>query len=70
MSDSVNVDLTPEQRELLLRGLQYIRSSVLLDMQKPSAAVATEREQQLDRIESLVSHLEDARPASAAAHAS
>ncbi|MCA9118011.1 MAG: hypothetical protein KDA79_23225 [Planctomycetaceae bacterium] len=70
MSNSLNIELTRDQRDLLLRGLQHVRSSVLLEMRKPSPEVVADRGSQLDSIESLVSHLEDANPASATAHAS
>ena len=69
MTDRLTVELTAEQRKLLLRGLQHMRSPVLLEMRMPSAEVTADREEQLEHIQSLVSRLEDSRPASAAAHA-
>jgi hypothetical protein len=66
MSEAMTVGLTSDQRELLLRGLRYIRSSVALEMLEPSPEVDANRKAKLHEIAILAKHLEGARPASAA----
>ena len=36
MSETLNVGLTKPQRELLLRGLRFVRSAVMLEVREPS----------------------------------
>ena len=36
MGENLTVGLTNDQRELLLRGLRYVRSAVLLEMDEPT----------------------------------
>jgi hypothetical protein len=57
MSETLTVGLTKPQRDLLLRGLRYIRSSVLLEPREPSDEVVADRRSQLDEISDLVSRL-------------
>lgn len=47
------LQLTRDQKEMLLRGLRFVRSSVALDMRDDSDTVATRRESEYDRIEQL-----------------
>lgn len=63
MSDVLHVDLTKQERELLLRGLRYVRSSVLLEIYDPEDA-QTDRAEQLREIESLVAQLNGQTPSS------
>ena len=63
MSEAMTVGLTKDQRELLLRGLRFVRSAVALENREPSPDVVAERSTQLREIASLVEHLEGARPA-------
>lgn len=67
MSETLTVGLTKPQRELLLRGLRFVRSAVLLEIREPSAEVDAERATQVREIGRLVEQLEDSRPAGAAA---
>ena len=67
MNETIAVELTKEQRDLLLRGLRFVRSSVLLETRQPSAAVTAERLQSIDAISVLVDELNGARPAKTAA---
>jgi hypothetical protein len=62
----MTVGLTTQQRELLLKGLRYVRSSVALEIREPSAEVDADRSRQLQEISRLAEQLEDARPAGAA----
>ena len=67
MNETVVVEVSREQRELLLRGLRYVRSSVLLETREPSPIVVEEREEKLESILLLVDQLNGARPAPAPA---
>lgn len=69
MSGSHSLGITEEQRELLLNGLRYVRSSVLLEMRDiPAPEDAQEREQKLHQIASLVDQLNGSQSASATAN--
>lgn len=59
MSDSHVVELSDEQRDLLLRSLKYVRSSVLLRTERPTEEVVQKRAQNLQDVEALISHLND-----------
>ena len=61
MSDSITIGLTERQRELLLQGLRYVRSSVALDAYNPTSESTAQRNDNLREIESLVTHLSEAR---------
>jgi hypothetical protein len=67
MSETLNVGLTKPQRELLLRGLRFVRSAVMLEVREPSAEVDTDRATQVREIGRLVEQLEGSRPAGTAA---
>lgn len=66
MSETLN--LTEDQRELLLSGLRYVRSSVLLEFREPpSDDDHDQREQKLRQIASLVDQLNGSQRAGATA---
>jgi hypothetical protein len=67
MSETLNVGLTKQQREILLRGLRFVRSAVMLDVREPSADVDADRATQVREIGRLVEQLEGSRPAGTAA---
>ena len=67
MSETLNVELTEQQQELLLKGLRYIRSSVLLEIREPSPEVEEDRRVRLQEITSLVDQLNGSHPANATA---
>jgi len=67
MSETLNVGLTKQQRELLLRGLRFVRSAVMLEVREPSAEVDSDRAAQVREIGRLVEQLEGSRPAGTAA---
>lgn len=67
MAEQLTVGLTSDQRELLLRGLRYVRSAVLLEMDEPTPDYVAGRTSQLNDIESLVEQLNGPQPAGAAA---
>ena len=57
MSDTLTVGLTDKQRELLLRGLKHVRSSVMLEIREPSAEDEEQRRGQLRDIAALTEQL-------------
>jgi hypothetical protein len=57
MGENLTVGLSNDQRELLLRGLRYVRSAVLLEMEEPTPEYVAGRNSQLNEIESLVEQL-------------
>jgi hypothetical protein len=67
MSETLTVGLTKQQRELLLRGLRFVRSAVMLEVREPSVEVDADRAAQVREIGRLVEQLEGSRPAGAAA---
>lgn len=67
MSETITVGLTRQERDLLLRGLRYVRSDVMLEIRDPSPAVEQDRQKQLREIASLVEQLNGAQSANAPA---
>jgi len=65
MNEIPNVAVTRHQRDLLLQGLRFVRSSVLLEVREPSPKVDEDRAQKLQEIATLVEQLEVAQPANA-----
>ncbi len=61
MSENVTVALTKRERDILLRGLRYVRSSLMLDVQDPDPELDADRENQLQQIQSLVDQLNGVR---------
>jgi hypothetical protein len=53
MSDLLTVELDKEQRDEILRGLRYVRSSVMLTPAEPSSEVAEGRNEKLQRLAAL-----------------
>lgn len=53
MSDLLTVELNKEQRDEILRGLRYVRSSVMLTPEEPTPQVAEERNEKLQRLAAL-----------------
>ena len=60
MSDSLTIDLTKQQRDTLLRGLRFVRSSIMLDMHDPDPESDEKLGEGLKEIASLVHVLEPA----------
>ena len=56
MNEMTQVELTTAQRDLLLRGLQFVRSSVKLSLGE-SRLPDEQRTEQLEAIEALEEHL-------------
>ena len=58
MSDLLQLELTSRQRELLLRGLRYVRSSRMLEIRDVPDGAAEERQGELNEIRQLVELLD------------
>jgi hypothetical protein len=67
MSDLIHLELTARQRELLLRGLRYVRSSRMLEIREIPDTIAEERASELTEIGQLVAMLDHKAGAAAAA---
>lgn len=67
MSETLNVGLTQHQRDLLLEGLQFVRSSVQLEIADPEPEFVAQRERRLSEIDSLIKQLNGERSAQTAA---
>ncbi len=50
--------VTEKQKDLLLRGLRFVRSSVKLDMSTPSEAADNQRAEDLQQVEALIGQIE------------
>ncbi len=53
MSDLLTLELSNEQRETLLRGLRYVRSSIMLTPEEPSDAITAGRRAELQKVAAL-----------------
>ena len=58
MSETINVELSERQRELLLKGLRYVRSSRMLEFRESPDEAADERKSELSEIRQLVELLD------------
>ncbi len=58
MSENVNLELTQHQRDLVLEGLRYIRSSRRFEFREPSQGRDERRETDLRTIAELMGQLE------------
>lgn len=66
MSELIHLELTARQRELLLRGLRYVRSSRMLEIREIPDTISEERASELTEIGQLVAML-DHKPGATAA---
>ena len=57
MSQTIQVELTPQQKTLLLDGLSYLRNCALLEARFPSEEADQDRERQVREIEELADQL-------------
>jgi len=60
MSDSLALELTTQQRDLVLEGLRYIRSVRRLSFRDPMAPPDEKREVELRQISDLMGQLDPA----------
>ncbi len=57
----MNHEFTSEERDLLLRGLRFVRRSVQLECADPTPEVIARRQRQLSEIDELMQQLTDGR---------
>lgn len=57
MSEQVSLELSKEQREVLLQGLRYVRSSIMLNVEEPTPEYVRERSSRLREVTDLASLL-------------
>lgn len=57
MSQNLNVELTESQRDVLLQGLRFVRSSIMLDVYDPTPELVEKRQIRLKDITSLTDQL-------------
>lgn len=69
MNEAVTLELTQHQRDLVLEGLRYIRSSRRFEFREPSAGRDERRETDLRTIAELMGQLDPATVPSGAARA-
>jgi hypothetical protein len=62
MSDSLALELTTQQRDLVLEGLRYIRSVRRLAFRDPMAPPDEKRDLELRQINELMGQLDPAAP--------
>ena len=58
MSDIIHLELTDRQRELLFRGLRFVRSSRMLEIRDVPDTIEEERKTELTEIRELVAILD------------
>lgn len=66
MDDVLQVELTNHERDVLLRGLRFVRRSVMLETREPSKEDQLRRSGILDEIHMLSQRLEATGPVPAA----
>ncbi len=57
MNKQVNIGINKADREMLLQGLRFVRSSVLLRMREPAEDETERREAELKKIARLVEQI-------------
>ena len=57
MSERLTLELTAQQRDVLIRGLRYVRSSVMLSTQDPSPELNQARADELRQLADLTAIL-------------
>ncbi len=58
MNETISLDVTKEQRDILLRGLRFVRSSIMLDINDlPTSQSDDERRVGLRQVTELTEHL-------------
>ena len=60
----MSIEISKQQRDVLLRGLRFVRSSLMLTPQEPTTESVAERETQLQGVRQLVEQLNGSPAAS------
>lgn len=62
MENLLHVELSTSERDVLLRGLRYVRRSIMLETREPVASDEARRSDLLDDIQMLSQRLEATDP--------
>ncbi len=62
MNELLNVELTTNERDVLLKGLRFVRRSIMLQTREPSSHDEARRSGMLDEIQMLSQRLEASDP--------
>ena len=62
MDGLLHIDITSNERDVLLRGLRYVRSSIMLETRDPNPEDSCRRSGMLDEIQNLCQRLENTDP--------
>ncbi|MFM9959893.1 MAG: hypothetical protein ACKV2Q_01565 [Planctomycetaceae bacterium] len=58
MSETITLELTKDQKEILMRGLRFVRSSIMLDINDlPTDESEGERRAKLRQVTDLAEHV-------------
>ncbi len=58
MNETITLELTKDQKEILLRGLRFVRSSIMLDINDlPTNESEDERRSNLRQVTELAEHV-------------
>ena len=58
MNESITLELTKDQKEILLKGLRFVRSSIMLDINDlPTSESEEERRANLRQVTELTEHV-------------
>jgi len=66
MNDAISVDLDQHERDILLRGLRHVRSSVALAVCDPTPENQEQKDQDIKNIEALMDRLDGSEKQSVA----
>jgi len=58
LDELIHIDLTDHERDILLQGLRFVRSSIKLETRDPSAGDDLRRSGLLDEVQILAQRLE------------
>ncbi|MDG2390729.1 MAG: hypothetical protein P8M30_15580 [Planctomycetaceae bacterium] len=66
MSNAISVNLDIEDRDVLLRGLRHVRSSIALAVCDPTPESEVQRDEDLQNVENLINRLSGSQTQSVA----
>ncbi|MDA0833601.1 MAG: hypothetical protein O2955_05885 [Planctomycetota bacterium] len=68
MSDTYLMELNEQQREVILQGLRYVKSSLRLDVYDPTPELVEKRQRSLQEVFDLETQLQTSRTGGSAAN--
>ena len=58
MNETITLELTKENKEIIMKSLRFVRSQIMLDINdRPTAASEEERRAKLQQVTELTEHL-------------